>query len=112
MNLTELSTAEILAELEKRSVVVNNKDAVLVFGTIGIDGDSSFIEVFKEIKIAEDLHFITQASLRARLNSHRYYQGFYFKTTDFAKLEKNLNNDNKAFAKWVRETKSIKFIGL
>jgi hypothetical protein len=112
MDLTKLSTADILAELEKRSEVTKSDESVLVFGTIGIDAGSNFVEIFKEIKTEKDLDFINQVSLRARFNSHRYYQGFYFKTTEFEKLEKNLNDNNEQFANWIRETNSVKYTKL
>ena len=112
MDLTKLSTAEILAELEKRSEVKKNDEAVLVFGTIGIVDGTNFVEMFKKIKTKKDLNNLQQISLRARFNPHRHYQGFYFKTTEFDKLEKNLNDNNEEFANWIRETKSIKFIRL
>lgn len=112
MDLTKLPTADILAELEKRSGVDKSDEAVLVFGTIGIDGGSNFVELFKKIKTAKDLDFIDQVSLRARFNGHRHYQGFYFKTTEFEQLEKNLKEDNEQFADWIRQAKSVKYTRL
>jgi len=112
MDLSNLSTEEILTELEKRSTTKEVKNNVLVFGTIGNDAGSHFVEVFKEIKEPNDLDFINQVALRARFNSHRQYQGFYFKTDKFKELEQNLNKDNKSFANWVKENNSVKYTRL
>ena len=112
MDISKLSTKEILEELEKRSATKEVKDNVLVFGTIGNDAGTNFVEVFKEIKTPNDLDFINQASLRARYNSHRQYKGFYFKTNEFKKLEKSLDEDNESFANWIRENNSVKYTRL
>lgn len=112
MDLTKLSIDAILAELEKRSEVTKSDKSVLVFGTIGIDAGSNFVEMFKEIKTEKDFDFINQVSLRVRFNSHRHYQGFYFKTTEFEKLEKNLNDNNENFANWIIQNNSVKYIKL
>jgi len=112
MDLTKLTTEELLEELKRRSETKDKNKTVLVFGTIGIDGGSNFVEVFKEIKTEKDLNFLTQVSLRSRFNPHRYYQGFYFKTNEFGELEKNLKKDNEKFADWVRGCSSVKYIRL
>lgn len=110
MDLSELKTSEILAELEKRSEIKKDESAILAIGTIGLDGRTNFVEVFKEVRTEKDLDFIRNAKLRSRFNTHRFYQIFYFKTTNFKKLEENLNDNNERFANWVREVESIKFI--
>lgn len=87
-------------------------DTNVVFGTIGIDGGKYFVEVFKEIHKEYDLNFLSSISLRARINAHRNYQGFYFKTNDFVKLKKHFDEDNESFANWVKETESVKYVEL
>jgi hypothetical protein len=111
MDISKLSTNEILEELNKRSVNSSN-DQVLVFGTICVVEGNNFVEMFKEIKTEKDLDCLHRISLRARFNSHRNYLGFYFKTNQFKELKVNLNKDNKAFADWVKSTKNIKYIQL
>jgi len=116
MDITKLSTEELLEELRKRNETQtetdDDKNTVLVFGTIGIDQGHNFVEIFKKIEKPTDLDFLQQVSLRARFNSHRFYTGFYFKTDKFEELNKNLNDNNEDFADWIRENKKVKFIGL
>lgn len=115
IDLSTCPTDIILAELEKRNrskktEKTNNID--LVFGTIGIDGGTNFVEVFKKIKTEKDLDFLIFLSLRSRFNSHRQYKGFYFKTSDFNKLKKESNENNILFANWIRGNNNIKYISL
>jgi hypothetical protein len=110
MDISKLTTEQILAELKKREEVPNTDNVVLVFGSIGNDRGTDFIEVFKKIKTPDDLSFLHNYSLRMRINSHRDYKCFYFKTTDFEQLEKNLNDNNNEFAKWVRQNEHIHYM--
>lgn len=110
MDITQMKTEDILAELSRRENVTETDNAVLVFGSIGNDCGTDFVEVFKKIKTPDDLAFLHTYGLRVRMNSHRDYKGFYFKTTDFEKLEKNLNDNNERFAEWVRQNKAIKYM--
>lgn len=112
MDISKMTTEEILAELNKRETVIKTDDAVLVFGSIGNDSGTDFVEVFKKIKTPDDLVFLHNYSLRVRFNSHRDYKGFYFKTTKFEALEKNLNGNNEEFAKWVRQNEHIEYMEL
>lgn len=112
MELRKIPTLELLAELKARQEKPEESNMVLVFGTICSDGGRDFVEMFKEIKTEKDLTFMQGLSLRARFNSHRNYRGFYFKTDVFEKLNKRLNEDNAGFAEWIKETGSVKFIGL
>lgn len=112
MDISKMTNEEILAELNKREAVPIVENEVLVFGSIGIDGGTNFVEVFKKIKTPEDLDFLTNYSLRVRMNSQRNYKGFYFKTKEFKALEKNLNENNEKFAKWVRQNDSMKYMQL
>jgi len=113
MDLSSLSTEEILTELEKRSVKTKEtKETVLIFGTIGNDAGTFFVEVFREIKTPNDLDFLKTVSLRARFNSQRKYQGFYFKSDNFKELESSLDDDNEAFADWIIKNKSVKYTSL
>lgn len=110
MDITQMKTEDILAELSRRENVTETDNAVLVFGSIGNDCGTDFVEVFKKIKTPDDLAFLHTYGLRVRMNSHRDYKGFYFKTTDFDKLEKNLNENNERFAEWVRQNNAIKYM--
>ena len=104
----EITIEELLEQVQSISEV----EPVLVFGTIGNDSGTNFIEVFEKIKSPNDLHFLQAIKLRARFNSHRYYQGFYFKTDKFDELKEQLEENNEEFADWVRNCKSIKFMKL
>jgi hypothetical protein len=110
MDISKMTTEEILAELNKRDTITETDDIVLVFGSISNDSGTDFVEVFKEIKTPDDLAFLHNYSLRVRFNSHRNYKGFYFKTTEFEALEKNLNDNNEEFAKWVRQNERIEYM--
>jgi len=112
MDISRMTTEQILAELQKREEVPTTDDVVLVFGSISNDCGTDFVEVFKKIKTPDDLAFLHNYSLRVRFNSHRDYKGFYFKTTDFKQLEKNLNGNNEEFAKWVRQNDHIHYMEL
>jgi hypothetical protein len=107
MELKDISTEALLAELEKREV--KQTDGVLIVGTIGVDIDQPFVESFKKVESEKDLEFLWNASLRSRFNPQRRYRMFYFKSTDFDLLEEHYKSDNISFAKWVNETPSIKF---
>ena len=106
--MEEITIEELLEQVQSISEV----EPVLVFGTIGNDSGTNFIEVFEKIKSPNDLHFLQAIKLRARFNSHRYYQGFYFKTDRFDELKEQLEENNEEFADWVRNCKSIKFMRL
>jgi hypothetical protein len=118
MNISDFTTDELLDELNKRSgeneieTKEDNSESVLVFGSIGNDAGKYFVEVFEKITSPDDLAFMKPYSIRVRFNSHRRYKGFYFKTDQFDKLKKSLDEDNEKFANWVKETNSIKFIEL
>ncbi|MFA7307624.1 MAG: hypothetical protein WC026_13230 [Hyphomicrobium sp.] len=114
MEISKLSTTEILAELKRRTDLENESESkpTLVFGTICIDGGKHFVEAFKEIKTDKDLSFIRNLELRSRFNSHRNYRGFYFKTDNYKGLEESMKKDNCAFAEFIRSSKSINFIKL
>lgn len=113
MDINKLSTEELLLELYNRSITVRpRKSDVLVFGTIGIDGNKNFIELFEKIEIPKDLDFLPIISIRARYNSHRNYQGFYFRTHEFEALKNKLDNNNEQFANWIRKNRLVNFCNL
>jgi len=114
MELSELTTSQLLEEINKRDVKEKESGFVLVFGTMCNDGGNHFVEVFKEIKSEKDLTFYPTACLRARMNGHRSYKAFYFKTDKFEKLKETLNeegkknNNNNLFVEWINDTDSVK----
>ena len=112
MDISKMSTEKILAELQKREEISKTEDAVLVFGSTCNDMGKIYVEIFKEIKTPNDFSFLHSYSLRTRMNAHRGYKGFYFKTEDFKSLEKNLNDDHEGFTEWMSQNKSIKYINL
>lgn len=114
MNITKISTKTLREELEKRieQIEKTNDEFVLVFGSIGNDSGTPFVEIFKEIKFESDLDFLQTYSLRTRFNTHRDYKGFYFKTNKFKQLKQSLNANNEQFANWILSTNSIKFCKL
>jgi hypothetical protein len=112
MDISNITTEELMKEIETRSEKEKKDGYFNVIGTIGIDAGVDFVETFTKINSYNDLPDISAMRLRARFNSHRYYEFFYFKTNSFEVLKKNLNKDNEQFANWIRETESIKFIDL
>ena len=83
----------------------------LVFGSIVRDNDGNFfIEIFREIKTPDDLPTPLVLNLRSRFNPKRDYKFFYFRTLEFEKLKAQLDKDNRAFADWIRTTRSVKYI--
>ena len=111
--LAKLSTEDLMAEIERREGAIT-PDHVLAAGIVGIEGGKPFVDVFKVIREEKDCNFVGMAMrLRARYNSHRKYQIFFFKTNDFDKLHTAFESDNEAFANWVYASRgSIKRINL
>lgn len=85
------------------------KQECLVLGTICRYPEGYVAETFMKIQKPEDMPNIHKMSLRHRMNTHRDYKFFYFRTNEFEKLEKSLDEDYIAFGKWVMNTNSIKF---
>ncbi len=112
ITVQEATEEELLeALLAKR----HKPDFILVFGTMGYDIDRRrgmvpFVEVFRKVEKIDDLEMLVAINLRGRFNTHRHYKGFYFKTDQFEKLEKLLEEDNEAFARWIDSTDSVKFM--
>jgi|TARA_R110000787_G_scaffold11722_12_gene38530 hypothetical protein len=113
MDLIQLSTKEIVAELERRTETENKKsDLKLVCGTICQERNKFYLEVFKEIGSEKDLDFLTTTSLRSRFNSQRDYRFFYFKTNEFEILKAKAEENSLSFAKWVNANKAINFLSI
>jgi len=119
MELSELTTSELLEEINKRDAKENDvkeKESgdVLVLGTMCEEHGNHFVEVFKEIESEKDLDFYSSACMRARINSQRKYKVFYFKTNKFKKLAETLDKESKKnknsnkFVKWINKTKAVK----
>jgi hypothetical protein len=106
----------LLAELTRKNVARDAAEPakltdVLVFGTTCIDGKEDVVECFRVIEKPEDLPDMFVMEMRARLNSHRLYRKFYFKTTreSFDELKKSLENDNSRMAGELCKNPNIKF---
>jgi len=112
VELKDISTEALLAEIDKRNSKPSADNKQLVVGTICRDADGDIVEVFKVVESEKDLDFLYSVKLRARFNSHRKYKLFYFKTDDFEELNKSLDEDMKAFCEWLANSGSIKYFGL
>ena len=101
VKLSGVSSADLLAELERRNQKTEDVDHIIVFGTTCIHGKDDVIEVFQKVVTPEDVPNMFVLGMRSRMNLGRQYRQFYFKTTveDFAKLEQALNQDNVALTK-------------
>ena len=112
MDISKMTTSEILAELNNRKQESENSSDSLVFGSIYNDCGVVVVEVFKKIENQNDLSFLHNYSLRTRVNSHRNYKGFYFKTSNFEMLENLANTNNRKLAEFVLMSNKVQFINL
>ncbi len=116
MNIENLSDEELLAELTRRNEARALVDEtipsdVLVFGTTCIDGKEDVIEHFRVLEKPEDLPNMFVIQMRARMNSHRHYRSFHFKTDrgSFELLKASIEKDNAATAAELCKNPNIKF---
>ena len=115
MDISKANTVDLLREINRRQEEKNTlKDGLLVFGVIGTEEGSNFAEMFKVLKAPSDLEFVSSMMVRSRINSHRFYRGFYFKTdlSNFEMLNENFKEQNESFANSILENKKVEYIKL
>jgi len=108
VDITKYTNEELMNELDKRSIVRPGTGPCLVIGTMCDYPEGPAVEVFKEVKKPEDM-LSRSVYMRARMNGHRNYRMFYFKTDSFNDLDRSLNEDPRSFAEWVEKSDSMKF---
>lgn len=101
---------EILSRKDFEDVDPNGifKETSLILGSVCFYPEGPFVELFKKIENANDLKFLTSYRLRARMNGQRNYKLFYFKSTKFETLKKNLDENEKSFIEWLFSSVSVK----
>lgn len=109
MDLSKISKRELIEELNKRASVtsMSKGEPVLVVGTICDYPEGPMIELFNKVEKPEDLPS-ENYYLRVRINSHREYKRFYFKTDSYDALVERLNENPTSVSQWVMETDAIK----
>jgi hypothetical protein len=109
MNLSQFTKEQLQEELNKRLDQEENKPH-LVIAIGGKDGHSYFTECLKLVKDYKDMPDLSFWSLRARLNSHRFYKLFYFKTDqeNFDILENKVEEKNVELSIWLNNTATVR----
>lgn len=102
MNIKVEEVEDLDSEVKDR----DNENLKVVFGNLHIIKYDDRVEAFIFDPKEADVFL---SKMRARMNSHRFYRFFYFKTNkeNFEQLEKFLERDEKSFIEWLKSTDSV-----